>query len=84
MSENQLMSPANDNAYDRYRRVLALDPTNQKAKDGLRTVSDRYLELTNSAASKGNFEQAQTFLARAKKADSTHPGIASAESRLAR
>jgi serine/threonine protein kinase len=84
MSENQLMSPANDNAYDRYRRVLALDPTNQKAKDGLRVVSDRYLELTNSAASKGNAEQAQTFLARAKKADSTHPGIASAESRLAR
>jgi serine/threonine protein kinase len=84
LSENQLMSPANDNAYDRYRRVLALDPTNKKARDGLRAVSDRYLELTNSAANKGNVEQAQTFLARAKKADSTHPGVASAESRLSR
>jgi len=84
LSENQLMSPANDNAYDRYRRVLALDPTNPKAKDGLRAVADRYLNLTSSAAGKGNLEEAQTFLARAKKADSTHPGIASAESSLSR
>ena len=84
LSENQLMSPANDNAYDRFRRVLALDPANTQAKDGLRAVADRYLNLTESAARKGNIEQAQTFLARARKADSTHPGIASVESRLSR
>ncbi len=84
LSNNQLMSPANDNAYDRYRQVIALDPANQAAKDGLRAVADRYLSLTDSAAGTGDVAQAKIFLARAKKSDSTHPGIASAESRLSR
>jgi len=84
LSENQLMSPASDNAYDRYRQVLALDPTNQKAKDGLRAVADRYLNLLDSAAGRGKLVEAQTFLARARKADSSHPGITSAAARLSR
>ncbi|HIK86367.1 MAG TPA: serine/threonine protein kinase [Myxococcales bacterium] len=84
LAENQLMSPANDNAYDRYQKVLAMDPDNQKARDGLRAIADRYLSLLNTAVDKGHRQDALTFLARAKKADSTHPGIDSAESRLSR
>jgi serine/threonine-protein kinase len=82
LAENQLMSPAKDNAYDRYRTVLSLDPSNQKAKDGLRSIAGRYLGMVESATGKGNRQQALTYLARAKKADSTHPDIASTEARL--
>ncbi len=84
LADNRLMSPANDNAYDRYRQVLALDPGNTKAKDGLRAIADRYLRLTDSAAGQGNLTEARTYLARAKKADPTHPGIAATESGLSR
>lgn len=84
LGENQLMSPVDDNAYDRYRRVLALDSRNQKAKDGLREVASRYLSLTDAAVAKGDLTQAATYLDRARKADPTHPGISSAQSRLTR
>ncbi|MBC8187753.1 MAG: serine/threonine protein kinase, partial [Proteobacteria bacterium] len=84
LADNRLMSPANDNAYDRYRQVLALDPGNTKAKDGLRAIADRYLRLTDSAVGQGILTEARTYLARAKKADPTHPGIAATESALSR
>jgi hypothetical protein len=84
LAENRLMSPANDNAYDRYRRVLALDPRNQKAKDGLREVAARYLGLAGKAAGEDDLSQARSFLEQARRADPSHPGIASAESRFTR
>ena len=82
LSENRLMSPPNDNAYDRYRRVLSLDPGNEKAREGLRQVAGRYLGLAEDALSKGDPAQARTYLDRAKKADPEHPRIATLESRL--
>lgn len=84
LGENQLMSPANDNAYDRYRRILAIDSRNQKAKDGLTEIAGRYLSLVDTAIAKGDLSRASTYMDRARKADSSHPGIASAESRLGR
>ncbi len=82
LSENRLMSPANDNAYDRYRRVLSLDPNNEKARAGLRQVAGRYLGLAEDALSKGDPAQARAYLERAKKADPEHPRIGALESRL--
>ncbi len=82
VSENRLMSPAGDNAYDRYQRVLSLDRNNAKAKDGLRAVSDRYLDLASASVSGGNIVQARNYLANARKADSSHPDLAAAEARL--
>jgi len=82
LEENRLMSPANDNAYDRYRRVLQFDPSEKRAKDGLREVAIRYVGMADRAADKGSLERARTFVERAKRADATYPGIATLESRL--
>jgi len=79
LGENRLMSPANDNAYDRYRSVLELDPSNRAAQDGLREVAGRYLQLSSGAVAQGDRDQAQIFLDRARKADPTHPGISGTE-----
>jgi serine/threonine-protein kinase len=84
LDENRLMSPADDNAYDRYRKVLALDPKNTKAQDGLRAVAGRYLGLVDAAQDKGDLGQARDYLARAEKADPNHPGIVRARTRLTR
>lgn len=84
LGEDKLMSPPNDNAYDRYRRILALDPSSQKAKNGLREVAARYLGLTDTAVAKGDLAGARTFLERARKSDPDHPGISPTEARLAR
>jgi len=84
LGENKLMSPPNDNAYDRYRRILALDPSNQKAKNGLQEVAAHYLGLAESAVAKGDLAGGRTFLERARKADPDHPGITTTEARLTR
>jgi serine/threonine protein kinase len=83
LDENRLMSPANDNAYDRYRSVLALDPSNTKARTGLSEVAGRYLRLSSASAAKGDLDQARVFLDRARKADATHSGIPGTEALLA-
>jgi serine/threonine-protein kinase len=82
LGENRLMSPAGDNAYDRYRRVLSLDRNNATAKNGLRAVSDRYLKLASASVRGGELAQARDFLAKARKADSSHPDLAAVEARL--
>jgi tRNA A-37 threonylcarbamoyl transferase component Bud32 len=84
LAENQLMSPASDNAYDRYRRVLALDGANETAKKGLYVIADRYVGFTDAALAKGDVAAATGYLDRARAADATHPGISAAQSRLAR
>ena len=78
------MSPAGDNAYDRYRRVLGLDPDNARAKQGLTAVAARYVGLADRAIDEGDAEQARTFVERARQADARHPGIAGIERRLNR
>ena len=82
LEESQLMSPADDNAYDRYRSVLMLDPSNAKAKNGLRTIAVRYVSLADSSMEQGDTAQARSFLDRAKRADSSYVGIRAAEARL--
>ena len=47
--ELRLMSPAGNNAYEQYRQVLALDPANEQARTGLRTISDKYIALAYGA-----------------------------------
>mgnify|MGYP001813049795 CR=1 FL=1 len=84
LDENRLMSPAGDNAYDRYRRVLGLDPDNARAKQGLTAVAARYVGLADRAIDEGDAEQARTFVERARQADARHPGIAGIERRLNR
>ncbi len=83
LSENRLMSPAGDNAFDRYRRVLELDPENRPARDGLRAVADRYLVLAEASSKGGDAPAARDFLVKARRADPGHPGLAAAEARLA-
>ena len=82
LSENRLMTPAGDNAYDRYRSVLAIDSKNSAARDGLRAIADRYLRMADSALAQGKVDQARDLIAKARKADSSHPGLAEISGRL--
>ena len=84
LDENRLMSPANDNAYARYLKVLELDPNDDRARAGVREIARRYVALAEGALRNDSVERAQTFLERAKIASPDLPGIAEAESRIAR
>ena len=82
LGENRLMSPPGDNAYDRYRGVLRLEPGSQAAKSGLREIASRYVALANEAVDQGDVTTAREHLRRAREADASHSGIREAEQRI--
>lgn len=82
LDADRLLTPVDDNAHARFQRVLAYDPDNEIALQGLQDIVQRYLELSQEASRQGLFEEAETLLERARFVDATHPGIASAEEEL--
>lgn len=73
LSENRLLTPVGDNAHDRYRAVLLLDPENQRAASGLQAVTLRYVALARSAAGRGALGEAESFLRKAREVDDDNP-----------
>lgn len=79
---NRLMSPAGDNAYDRYLEVLQLDPGNEVAQQGIRDIVLRYTELADAATALGKFSEASSLLDRAASLDPDRAELAAARARL--
>lgn len=79
---DRLMTPPESSAYHYFNRVLSFEPDNQIAKDGIREIASRYLQLADLAGRQGQFGNAENFLRRAAQVDSSHPGLESANRRL--
>lgn len=82
LRSDRLMTPPESSAYHYFNRALALDADNQIAKDGIRDIAARYLQLADLAGRQGQFDNAETFLRRAAQVDNNHPGIEQATQRL--
>ena len=75
LTEDRLTSPSGDNAYDQYQSVLALDPQNKSALDGIANIAGSYLEQSIGEAEKNNFSRARALVAAAIQIDSQHPKL---------
>lgn len=84
LNADRLLTPIDDNAHARFKRVLALDPQNQLALEGLQDIVKRYLELTQESMRRGQFEEAKIMLDRARFVEETHPDIAGVAEALQR
>lgn len=82
LDADRLLTPLDDNAHARFQRVLAYDPDNEIALQGLQDIVARYLELASEASRQGLFEEAETLLDRARFVDREHPGIGPAMAAL--
>lgn len=76
LGEDRLLTPVDNNAHGRFKRVLAMDPDNELALQGLQDIVARYLQLAEESMRRGIFDEAETMLGRARFVDSSHPGIA--------
>lgn len=83
LGENHLMSPPGDNAFEKYRAVLALDPANDTARSGLREIASRLVARAEGALDEGDTASAREALRQARQADASFSGIREAEQRLA-
>lgn len=63
LQNNELMTPVGKNAFECYQKVLALDPANQQAKDGLYAVAQKYKAWGDSSYPT-SFEKARTYYER--------------------
>lgn len=74
LAADRLTTPADENAFSGFRAVLALDPANEAALQGLHGILARYLVLAKAAAGDGNIALARTYL---DKAADVSPGAES-------
>ena len=81
LSQYKLLNPISDNAHDRYRSVLLMDPENEHAKLGLQTIAMHYVEAARNAAKRGNISEAQTLIRYARGIDN-NPVVQDAEQTL--
>lgn len=75
LASDTLTQPAEDNAHARFRQVLALEPDNVAAQEGITQVAERLVELARQAVQKSDLKQAETLLARTAEVDPTNPAV---------
>ena len=63
----RLVSPQGSNAYEAYQLVLATDPNNEKALQGLSDVKNRFFKRAQLLAVEGQREDVEKHLALAEK-----------------
>lgn len=58
----RLTKPKDNNARDYFQQVLDLDPDNQAALEGMKSIGARYLVLAQSATTKAEISKAEGYL----------------------
>ncbi len=61
----RLSTPPGNSALDKYRQVLALDPHNQEARNGVHKIIETYAELGKQAAKRKDYDRASFFIEQA-------------------
>ena len=84
LRSNRLTRPPEANALARYRQVLALDPGNAQAQEGIRRIGVRYRRLAEQALADGRVAAARRHLAAAASVDPKLPWLASMRRRIAK
>jgi hypothetical protein len=77
LEENRLTTPLDDNAYLKYLQVLAIEPGNKPADQGIANIVEKYLAWSMDAVYSGQYRKATDYLNKAKSVDENHPNIES-------
>ena len=79
----RLTSPVGNNAWERYQRVLELDPANAAATAGMERVLGTYGAWFEAALAEGDFVKAEGYLAKVEALHAESPLLESGRRRLA-
>ena len=64
LGQFRLLTPAGDNANHYFREVLALDPGNPDARDGINQIAERYVFLARRATERQDSKLARLYISR--------------------
>jgi TonB family protein len=82
--QGKFLEPAGESALDLYRSALAIDPSSESAKTGIRTVVDKVLERAETALTAERLEEAIRNIETARDIDAQHPRLAFLDTQIAR
>jgi type II secretory pathway predicted ATPase ExeA len=77
LAENRLTLPKGSSAYDHYRAVLARDPDNARAKQGLHQIVLAYGALARHSLRQGDLDDARRFAERGLRIHRSDPTLRS-------
>lgn len=77
-----IISPKDDNALDKYRSVIDIDPNHAKAKQGIETIYQYYLSDFNRYIDEKRFDRADTILSKMTNAKFDRKRIVKLKQRL--
>ena len=80
----RLTTPADDNAFSHYTRVLELDPQHAGARAGIHQIADRYAALTRKALRDRDYRLSRVYLQRGLLVRKDHAGLRTARRDLDR
>ena len=82
LAAGRLSAPDDDNAADRYREVLSLDPANAAARKGIVEILESHLARGRAAVSAGDLDGAEADFDAVARIDRNAGGLADARRRL--
>ena len=82
LKARRLTSPAGNNAWDNYMRVLELVPAHPEAVRGMERVIESYMELFRTAIAQEDFEQANSYLERIQGLHPDSPSLLTGKKQL--
>ncbi|MEE4380017.1 MAG: protein kinase [Candidatus Competibacteraceae bacterium] len=77
----RLTTPRERSAFHYYQRILALDPDNPDAHQGLSQITTRYVQLTRRAISRSDYSKARRYAKAGLTVDPEHPELLTLQSR---
>ncbi|MEX2525670.1 MAG: protein kinase [Gammaproteobacteria bacterium] len=78
----RLMTPAGNNAYEKYQQVLEMDEENPEASWGLKRIAGKYVQLAYGSMESGRLDRAQRYLNNAEQLDPRSPDLQKARNEL--
>lgn len=83
-TQRKLTLPAKDNALYFYQQALQIDPENETALFGVKSIADEFIQKANDAVLDGEFNRAAAHLATVSIIDPQHNSIALIEAMIKR
>jgi len=84
MRQGRLLEPAKSSAHTYYRQILELDPRDNRAKDGLRLIGDKYAAVAETALAEKQFDRAASHTANGLKVMPEYPRLLVIDERIKR
>ena len=78
----RLSSPRDNNALQKYREILELDPTSEPALQGIEAVAIRYVQMAQTATADARLDEAARYLEQAGKLSPTNEEYIEAQNAL--